>query len=145
MGPQATELAQEAFRRGLDETRRLNHDSVRAEHILLGVLQLSAGSASAALDAASVDRIAISRRLEELLPPGEAPPHPGEYPYHASGMALIRKVFPPPPGDQASKLTSGRVLLGLLSLDHGPIVEAMADAGVDRLSLVERLNANADE
>jgi hypothetical protein len=37
------------------------------------------------------------------------------------------------------------VLLGLLNLDYAPIVEAMANAGVDMRSLMERFSADADE
>lgn len=144
MQPHVTQFAQDAFRRGLEETRRLNHASVRAEHILLGVLQLSAGSASAALDSAGVDRVVLARRLEELLPPGETPRHAGEYPYHPSGAALIRHLFGPPPEGRPVKVTSGRVLLGLLTLKDSSVVEAMSSTDVNVPALASRLDSDPD-
>lgn len=145
MQPAVSEPAREAFLRGFDETRRLSHASVRAEHILLGVLHLSAGSASAALDATGVERAAWRRQLEKLLPPPEEAAHEGEYPYHPSGAALLGKLFAPDPADSAQRITSGRVLLELLRLERSFIGEATAKAGVDRASLLERLSADPDD
>jgi ATP-dependent Clp protease ATP-binding subunit ClpA len=144
MEPRATAFTLEAFSRALDETRRLSHASVRAEHILLALLQLTDGSAAAALDAAGAHRSEAARGLEELLPPAEAAPHPGEYPYHPSGAALIGRLIEEFPPRQEGRITSGRVLLGLLRLGNARIEQALAAAGVDIGTLASNLAADPD-
>ena len=144
MKPRATDLTLEAFRCALDETRRLSHASVRAEHILLGLLQLADGTASAALDACGVERAVVTRRLRESLPSAETTPHEGEYPYHPSGVTVLRKLTFPE--SEAGTITSGRVLLVILGLEDDEVVTgAFASAGVDVSALVARLADDPQE
>lgn len=141
MEPRVTAAAQEAFTRAVDETRRLSHASVRAEHIMLGVLKLVGGSAAEALDAAGVNRAVSSHKVEELLAAEELPAHTGEYPYHPSAAGLLRKLVGEVQKGELASLTSGRVLLELIS-GYPRIRDAIAETGVDVAALEGRLSAD---
>ena len=145
MQPQTTEVTLDAFRRALVETKRLNHSAVRAEHILLGLLQLGVGSASAALDSCGVDRDVVRRRLEASLPTAEVASHEGEYPYHPSGAAVLQQLFGAFPVGHTGPITSGRVLLSLLSADSAAINQAFAAAGVAISALAARISEGDEQ
>ncbi len=76
----------------LEELVARGHESVRAEHLLLGVLGLDVGEASAALDALGVDRSAVRHHLDVMIPSRALRERQGEYPYHPTGVAVLEQV-----------------------------------------------------
>lgn len=136
-------LAREAIRRAIDEMKRLRHDAVRAEHILLGLLELTVGSASTALDLEGVDRAEVRRRLKEILPPGTGDVREdGEYPFHPSGVRVLQgSMAELAEGD---RLRTAHLLLGILAIDSAPIGGALLAAGVDTASLAARLRSKPE-
>jgi ATP-dependent Clp protease ATP-binding subunit ClpA len=134
--------ARSIFDIALEEVVRRGHDAVREEHILLGILGLSAGAASAAMDAVSTNRSTVRHRLEVTLPPNTTRERQGEYPYHPSGVGVLEMAVAEALASDASRLTSTHVLLGALEA-RGTAFQALEDSGVPIPALVRELRARA--
>jgi hypothetical protein len=64
-----TELARESLTMACDEARRLGHDYVGTEHVLLGVLRNSQGAVVRRLKKSRLDVGAVRREIERLISP----------------------------------------------------------------------------
>jgi ATP-dependent Clp protease ATP-binding subunit ClpA len=142
---QFTDVVPEVMRRATGELERLGHDSLRAEHILLGVLTVSDGSASAVLDSLGLDRSEVRSRIEALLPRGDRAGPQREYPIHASGQAVLEHAMAQARESGTGMVTTARILLGILALDDSPSLHAIAATGVAIPSLRSRLQAHAED
>jgi ATP-dependent Clp protease ATP-binding subunit ClpA len=148
-----TKLVHESVQRAVDELRRLGHTAVRAEHLLLGVLAVPNGSASAALDALGIDRFAVRSQIEALLPVGSDAGHqlggesgpPREYPFHATGEAVLQNAMTEARDSGANTVTTARILLGVLATNDEPVLQALAAAGVSLPSLTSQLRLHPDD
>ena len=137
-----SEPARSVFNVALEELVARGHESVRAEHVLLGVLGLGAGEASAALDALGVDRSAVRHHLDAIIPPGALRERQGEYPYHATGVAVLEQAMTEARASGVDRPTSVHILLGALEA-HGPNSQALQDSGVPVDMLIGELRARA--
>ncbi len=134
-----SEPARSVFDVALEELVARGHESIRAEHLLLGVLGLGAGEASAALDALRVDRSAVRHHLDVMIPPRE---RQGEYPYHPSGVAVLQQAMTEARASGVDGLTSAHLLLGAIEA-HGPNFQALENSGVSMDALIAELRARA--
>jgi hypothetical protein len=73
MGPQYSELARQALALAEDAARKLNHDYIGTEHLLLGLLQADSGALASSLAALGVDPTQIQPRIEQLVQRGPQP------------------------------------------------------------------------
>lgn len=140
-----TDVARAAFGGALEEVKRLRHDAVRAEHLLLAILAATVGSASKALDALSVDRNRVRGLIESELFPGDTAPHGGEYRYDESGAAVVKNALVSVGGVGTLRLSSARVLLAAVPDEDAPAWRILDRAGVDVPGLIGALRAKADE
>ena len=141
-----TEPVTNAIYRATDEVARLGHDTMRAEHILMGLLALDTGLASEVMNSLGVDRLAIRARIEPLLPARVTFDRQAEYRYDASGRAVLENAVAAAGGwDAGERMTSAGVLLGILELDNALLLGAIAGTGVDLSLLRSRLEARATD
>jgi hypothetical protein len=68
--PNATDLVRAAVAIGEQESRRMGHNYLGTEHVLLGLLAQSDGMAAHALAALGVNRGGVLERIEELIGTG---------------------------------------------------------------------------
>ncbi len=118
------------------------HESIRAEHLLLGVLGLDVGEASAALDALLVDRSAVRHHLDVMIPSQAFRERQGEYPYHPTGVAVLEQAMTELRASGVDRLTSAHLLLGAIEA-HGPNSQALENSGVPVDALISELRARA--
>ncbi len=142
MNQTPSEPVRSAIEVALEELVARGHESVRAEHLLLGVLGLSAGEASAALDALGVDRPAVRHHLDVMIPPRALRERQGEYPYHATGVAVLQQAMTEAQASGVDQLTSAHLLLGAIEA-HGPNFQALENSGVSMDALIAELRARA--
>ncbi len=126
----------------LEELVARGHESVRAEHLLLGVLGLGAGEASAALDALSVDRSEVRHHLDVMIPARAPRERQGEYPYHPTGVAVLEQAMTEARASGIDRLTSAHLLVATIEA-HGPNSQALENAGVPVDALISELRARA--
>ena len=126
----------------LEELVARGHESVRAEHLLLGVLRLGTGEAAAALDALRVDRSAVRHHLDVMIPPGALRERQGEYPYDPTGVAVLQQAMTEAQASGVDQLTSAHLLLGAIEA-HGPNFQALENSGVSMDALIAELRARA--
>ena len=126
----------------VEELVARGHESVRAEHVLLGVLGLSAGEASEALDALGVDRPVVRHHIDVMIPPGALRERQGEYPYHPTGVAVLQQAMSEAQASGIDRLTSAHLLLGAIEA-HGPNSVALENSGVPVDTLIGELRARA--
>lgn len=102
---QAVTLAQE-------QARRLHHTSIGTEHLLLGLVQVSGGAASRALEACGVPAEVVRARIEEVVVPGS-----GEPPDHMPFTPRAKQALEAAPGDAQSlggeQVGAEHLLLGI--------------------------------
>lgn len=68
--PNATRLVRRAMAGGQEDARRLGHDQLGTEHVLLGLLAQRGGVAAAALAALGVERAGVLARITEIVGAG---------------------------------------------------------------------------
>jgi ATP-dependent Clp protease ATP-binding subunit ClpA len=132
--------AREIFELAFEEAARRGHDSIRAEHILLGVVALHAGAASACLDEVGANRDALRAQLESALPLEVDPGRQlGEMPYAYSGQQVLQHAMDELRTTGADALDTRHVLVGALVPDDGPGARAFAAARVPVADLIRLL------
>ena len=142
MNQSVSEPARSAIDGALEELVARGHESVRAEHLLLGVLGLDAGEASAALDALSVDRSEVRHHLDVMIPSQAFRERQGEYPYHRTGVAVLEQTMTEVRASGVARLTSAHLLLGAIEA-HGLNSQALENSGVSMDALIAELRARA--
>jgi ATP-dependent Clp protease ATP-binding subunit ClpC len=125
-----TERARHLFVLANEHAVRLRHHHFGAEHILLGILDLSGGGARMALDSMQIDRSLVRTRLEGIVPMGSAPPHRGERPYAKYGVSALQGAMAQAPKSGGAVVTTGHLLLGVLTNQIDPSCQALDLAGV---------------
>jgi ATP-dependent Clp protease ATP-binding subunit ClpA len=134
----------EALQRAREEMVRRGHDSIQPEHILLGILALNQGAASEALDSSGIDRLAFRNRIEPVLPQvGTSVTNPYVDPYDAAAQKALNTAVTAAGGWDAGRMNTACVLLGILTLDEFPMLDAFTYTGVDLPSLRSSLEAHA--
>jgi ATP-dependent Clp protease ATP-binding subunit ClpA len=144
MGPQPTGPALAVFDGAKEHVVKRGHDSVHGGHILLGVLGLQHGIASATLNSIGVDRIAVRAALDAILPPSQERGRDGEYPYDPSGVAVLKSAMAAAAKKSSERLTSALILVGILDAG-GPELRAFREAGVRIPELAAELQSRVDD
>ena len=140
--PTAPTLA--IFETALEHVVKHGHESVHGGHLLLGVLALESGTAFSALDRIGVDRTAVRAGLDAVLPANKERERDGEYPYDASGVAVINSVMAEAASGGNERLTSALVLLGILAAE-GAELRVLREAGVSIPELAAELRSRVSD
>jgi ATP-dependent Clp protease ATP-binding subunit ClpC len=137
--------AQEVFARAAEEAKRLGHDQFGAQHILLGVLKMSRGAASSALNTAKIDRDAVRRTIESRYPAQAPLPRSVEIPYDPSGIAVVRGALSQAEANADGRVTSGHVLLAAIGQETDLAHQILMSAGVKVEELTNLLSGPLDD
>jgi len=115
-----------------EEARRLGHDYIGTEHLLLGLIGEKTGTAGQALQALGVELDAARAQVEQIIGPGD-PAHPpsGHMPFTPRTKSLLE--MPPHEAAQLGRDYVGteRLLLALLREGDGVGAQILARAGID--------------
>ncbi len=114
-----------------EEARRLQHDYVGTEHILLALLREGEGVAAAVLLNLGVNSEQLKRRIEELTPRGGGTLLMGEMPFNLSARRAMEHAVGEARGLQHNYVGTEHLLLGILDEPEGIAAKALASLGVD--------------
>ncbi|MDD5687685.1 MAG: ATP-dependent Clp protease ATP-binding subunit [Elusimicrobia bacterium] len=109
-----TERAQRAIRLAQEEAKRLNHDSITPEHILLGLLDLDDGVAATIISNLGVHTSRIKIEIEKTLPLGDNLLQYGELPLTPKARKVLEYAIEEAQKMAHSYVGTEHILLGLL-------------------------------
>lgn len=126
-----TEMVKRALSLAQQEARRLHHDYVEPEHLLLAILREGEVGATRILEALHIDIDELRETVESLLPKGDAAITIGGLPLsHRTKRVLDQAV------EEARRLGHSyvgteHILLSMLRITGDPISDVFASYGVD--------------
>ncbi|MDI6740566.1 MAG: ATP-dependent Clp protease ATP-binding subunit [Candidatus Edwardsbacteria bacterium] len=114
-----------------EEARRMQHDYVGTEHILLAVIREGEGVATAVLASFGVNFDHLKRRIEDLAPPGGGSLMMGDLPFNASARRAMEYAVEEAKNLQHNYVGTEHLLLGLLDEPDGVANRALNFFGID--------------
>lgn len=130
-----TERAQKVILIAQEEAKRLNHDYVGTEHILLGLIALGEGVAAQVLSNLGVDLHKIQSEVEKIVGAGDNVMLLGEIPFSPRAKKVLELAV-----EEANNLGhyyvgTEHLLLGLLREEEGVASRVLENLGL-RLDIV---------
>ena len=130
-----------------EEARRLNHDYIGTEHILLGLLHEGESVAAKALQALGVTLEAVRQQVEEIIGRGKKDPS-GQIPFTPRAKKVLELSLREAIHFHHDYIGTEHILLGLLREGEGVAVQALVRLGVDlnriRLQVVQLLGQEGE-
>jgi ATP-dependent Clp protease ATP-binding subunit ClpC len=140
-----TDRARRVVVHAQDEARRLSHDHVGPEHILLGLIHDEVGGVGAkALEALGISLQAVRHQVEEIIGRGEQVPS-GPIPFTSPAKALLPLV------EQESRalghhyIGTEHILLGLIRQGDTVPAQVLSGLGADLDGARDRVLRLLDE
>ncbi|PZS01723.1 MAG: hypothetical protein DLM56_14180 [Pseudonocardiales bacterium] len=116
-------MAQEA-------ARRLDHNYIGTEHILLGLRHADAGIAAEALDRLGISPAAVQAEVQEVVGRGQLPPV-GHIPFTPRVKEVIELSWRAAAELNHDYVGTEHILLGLISEREGTAAQVLVNLGVD--------------
>ena len=115
-----------------DEARRLHHEYVGTEHILLGLLREGEGIAAEVLTNLEIDTEAVRRQTEAFVPHGKAS-HKAEHdmPYTSRAKKVLELSVAEARDLTHNDVGTEHILLGLLREEKGIAAQVLKHAGLE--------------
>jgi ATP-dependent Clp protease ATP-binding subunit ClpC len=129
MFEQFTDHSWRAVALAQEEARRLNHDHVGTEHVLVGLLREERGAAARVLEASGVTLDAVRERIVAIVGPGQEPPR-GHIPFtpHAKkGFEFAQREA----ARLGRQIGTGDLLIGLIDQDDCVAAQVLGALGMD--------------
>lgn len=143
-----SERARKVFSMAREESRRLGHDYIGTEHLLMSLARLGEGNAAMILTNLGVDLEELYRILEDSVPRGTNPPPSGELPLNSSAKRAINYAFEEARRLQQQSVGTQFLLMGILREKRSIGSQVLASLGVDYASVrdeVTRILRQEDE
>jgi ATP-dependent Clp protease ATP-binding subunit ClpC len=113
-----------------EEARRLDHNYIGTEHILLGLITEGGGVAALALARLDISLDAVRGQVEEIVGPGETPP-PGHIPFTPRAKKVLELSLREALQFGHSYIGTEHILLGLLREGEGVAAQVLTALGAD--------------
>jgi ATP-dependent Clp protease ATP-binding subunit ClpC len=119
-----------------DEARRLDHNYIGTEHILLGLVQEGEGVAAKALEALGIGLAAVRQQVEEIVGRGKEAPG-GHIPFTPRAKKVLELSLREALQLGHDYIGTEHILLGLIREGEGVAARVLANLGAD-LNLVRQ-------
>jgi hypothetical protein len=126
-----------------DEARRLGHDFIGTEHLLLGLLVESEGVGAQALQGAGITLDGVRAGIEEIIGCGQGTPG-GHIPFTPRAKKVLELALRESLRLNHNHIGTEHILLGLLREGEGVGVQIIAAAGVQPNQLRDSVLALLD-
>jgi len=113
-----------------EEARRLNHDHVGTEHILLGLVLEGEGVAARALESLGISLQAVREQVEESIGRGQQAP-PGRIPYTPRAKKTLELSLREALHLGHHYIGTEHILLGVIREGEGPAAQVLVNLGGD--------------
>lgn len=135
MSNRFTERAQRVILIAQEEAKRLNHDYVGTEHILLGLIALGEGVAAQVLANLGVDLRRVRAEIEKIVGTGDNVMLLGEIPFTPRTKKVLELAVEEAQNMGHNYVGTEHLLLGLIREEEGVAARVLENIGV-RLDLV---------
>jgi ATP-dependent Clp protease ATP-binding subunit ClpC len=125
-----TERARLVVVQAQQEARRLDHDYVGTEHLLLGLTDVGEGLAVKVLESLEISPAAIRQRVEESVARGEQAPS-GHIQFTAGAKTVLELSLLESRGFRDSYIGTEHILLGLIREGDGVAAHVLLELGAD--------------
>jgi ATP-dependent Clp protease ATP-binding subunit ClpC len=126
-----------------EEARRLNHDYIGTEHVLLGLLRDGESVAASALQALGITLEAVRQQVEEIIGRGNKAPS-GHIPFTPRAKKVLELSLREAMNFGHNYINPEHILLGLLREGEGVAVQVLVRLGADlnrvRLQVIQLLS-----
>ncbi len=133
-----TNEARQAVTGAQEEARRLKHNYLGTEHLLLALLRDRDGASARALRHLGLSLSVVRREVLRIIGTGSEPPA-GRIPFTPRAKKVFELALRAAQGRGASHLRSDHILIGLLEEGEGVAAHILRDRGVTRAKLEEAL------
>lgn len=125
-----TDGARRAVVLAQEESRRLHHDYIGTEHLLLGLIQTGEGAGATTLTELGASLTAVRHQVESIVGRGERPPE-GHVPFTPRAKKVVEFSLREAQQLGDDFIGTEHVLLGLLREGEGVAAQVLMDLGVD--------------
>ena len=112
------------------EASDLGHDSIDAEHLLLGILRDKGSAGTVVLRDSGSDPDRIRKRILKLMPRQKGSVAGGQLPFTPRAKDVLERSLSEAEAMGHPHVGTGHILLALLTLTDGAVADALS--GVDR-------------
>ena len=130
-----TERARQAVVLAQDEARLLRHNSIAAEHLLLGLLREPDGVAGRVLRESGLQIEDMRDRVRAAVGEGDRPAS-GQIPFTPRAKETLERALRESLALGSNSIGTEHILLGLLRDPGAVVAQLLADAGVDTGAIV---------
>jgi hypothetical protein len=127
-----TDRARSVVVKAQEEARAAGHDHIEPGHLVLGLLREPEALAAATMVALGASPDAVKDAVTAALGPGAGSPRQMITPFSAQGRKALDLTLREGLRLGHDYVGTEHILLGILSLEDGPVVRALADLGVTR-------------
>jgi Clp amino terminal domain, pathogenicity island component/UvrB/uvrC motif len=113
-----------------DEARRLNHDYIGTEHILLGLIHEGEGVAAKALESLGISLDAVRQQVEEIIGQGQQAPS-GHIPFTPRAKKVLELSLREALQLGHNYIGTEHILLGLIREGDGVAAQVLVKLGAD--------------
>ncbi|HUT85263.1 MAG TPA: ATP-dependent Clp protease ATP-binding subunit [Elusimicrobiales bacterium] len=130
MGTRFTDRAQKVIMIAQEEAKRLNHDYVGTEHILLGLVSLGEGVAAQVLNNVGVSFRHIRAEIEKMVGVGDNMMLLGEIPFTPRAKKVLEFAVEEAQHMGHSYIGTEHILLGLIREEEGVAARVLENLGM---------------
>jgi len=124
-----TQRAQKAILLAQQEAKRLNHDYLGTEHILLGLIALGEGVAAQVLQDLGIDLKKVRREVEKMVGTGDNILLVGEVPFTPRAKKVLELAFQEAQDMGHNYVGTEHLLLGLIREEEGVAAKVLEGLG----------------
>jgi ATP-dependent Clp protease ATP-binding subunit ClpC len=135
MSNRFTERAQRVILIAQEEAKRLNHDYVGTEHLLLGLIALGEGVAAQVMANLGVDQRRVRAEIEKIVGTGDNVMLLGEIPFTPRAKKVLELAVEEAQNMGHNYVGTEHLLLGLIREEEGVAARVLENIGV-RLDVV---------
>ena len=126
-----TERARKVVLLAKEEAKRLNHDYIGTEHILLGLVKEGEGVAAAVLSSLGLDAENIRAEIEKLIQAGESQITAADIPFTPRAKKVIELAMDEARNLGHNYIGTEHILLGLIREGDGVASQVLLNMGLD--------------
>ncbi len=130
MSTRFTDRAQKVILIAQEEAKRLNHDYVGTEHILLGLVALGEGVAAQVLTNLGVDFRKVRQEIEKIVGTGDNMMLLGEIPFTPRAKKVLEYAVEEAQHMGHSYIGTEHILLGLIREEEGVAARVLENLGL---------------
>ncbi|MBU0571055.1 MAG: ATP-dependent Clp protease ATP-binding subunit [Candidatus Omnitrophica bacterium] len=130
-----TERARKVILLAKEESKRVNHEYIGTEHVLLGLVKEGEGVAAAVLNSLGLDAENIRNEVEKLVQPGPTPVMNTDIPFTPKAKKVIELAMDEARNLGHNYIGTEHLLLGLIREGDGVAAQVLLNTGLDLKSV----------